>query len=73
MTKANPVGLQTEDSAILGPPESSQRPAIALTLIVLGVWLLGSVYAEHWVEPVISIFEWFEHAWGLDILPGREP
>ncbi len=72
MHDANPDSIQTEGPAVLEPPEKSQWSAIVLTVLVLVLWVLWSVYAEHFVGPVISIFEWFEQTWGLDILPGRE-
>ena len=71
MHNANPDSIQTEDSVALEPPERSQWPVIALTVMVLALWVTWSVYAEHFVGPVVSLFEWFERAWGLDILPGR--
>ena len=69
---ANPNSAQSKGVTNMGPPERSQKPAIVFTVVVLGLWVLWSVYAEYWVEPVISIFEWFERAWKLDVLPGRE-
>jgi hypothetical protein len=72
MHNANPDSAQTEDSVALDAPEMSQWPAIILTGIVLGFWVLWSVNAEHFVGPVVSLFEWFEQVWALDILPGRK-
>jgi hypothetical protein len=73
MPNANPSEVRSENPEKVDPPETGQRRAIIFSLVVLGFWVLWSVYAEHWVEPVILIFEWFEQLWRLDVLPGREP
>jgi hypothetical protein len=72
MTNANSSDASSKDITVSEAPEKSQRLAIGLSLIVLGLWLIGLGYSEEFVGPVVSVFEWFELRLGLDVLPGNQ-
>ena len=71
MLNANPSDAGSKDRIASEPPEKSQLPAIIFSVLLLILWVVLLSTAEHLVEPISAIFEWYELQLGLDILPGN--